>query len=347
MKGGPQNFLDRLTVVLDGREMPDYQLINPSKYFEKNEKNHGLRIARLDGVFYYKLTSENLYNFIKQRRFIDFLPVKYVPDLVLEKFTYIFNYHLNRFNRRLISSSDALIFQSELSLRMHTKFIGEGLKNKPHTTILNGVPTSIFHPMGEMMNLEGTPRLVITASFRLHKRLHEAIRIVNKLSKKHKTIKLHVIGSMDILTEKNMSTLDCTNVIFHGNIDSKFLPNYYSSCDVGLSPSLFDPCPNSVVEMVACGLPVITLKESGAAEIIKHPDLIIDENIDLNYMELQTVEKLPALNVERWCDVIENILDNKSHYSESMLARVEEDLDINIVASRYAKFITRVHNVSS
>jgi glycosyltransferase involved in cell wall biosynthesis len=346
VKGGPQNFLDRLTVALDGIEIPDYQIINPSKDFKKNIKNDRLRIARLDGVFYYKLTSENLYNFIKQRRLVDFVAAKYLPDFLLENFTFVFNYYLNRFNRGLIASSDALIFQSELSLIMHKKFIGGEVKNKPHTTILNGVPTNLFHPVSDMLNLEGTPRLVITASFRLHKRLHEAIRIVNKMSGKHKSIKLHVIGTMDNLTKQYISTLDCTNVIFHGNVDNKVLPNYYSSCDVGLSPSLFDPCPNSVVEMVACGLPVITLKESGATEIINHPDLIIEEDINLDFMELQTVEKLPTLNIDKWCNVIEKILDNKSHYSECMLTRVEEDLDINIVADRYAKFIREVYNVS-
>jgi glycosyltransferase involved in cell wall biosynthesis len=347
VKGGPQNFLDRLIVALDEIETPDYQIMNPCKNFEKSINNDGLRIARLDGVYYYKLTSENLYNFIKQRRSVDFLAAKYLPNFLLENFTYLFNYYLNRFNRRLISSSNALVFQSELSLKMHKKFIGGEIQNKPHTTILNGVPTNIFYPVSDMLNLEGTPRLVITASFRPHKRLHEAIRVVNKMSKKHKFIKLHVIGSMDNLTKKNISTLDCTNVIFHGNIDSKILPNYYSSCDVGLSPSLFDPCPNSVVEMVACGLPVITLKESGAAEIIKYPDLIIEEDINLDYIELQTVEKLPTLNIDKWCDVIEKTLDNKSYYSDCMLTRVEEDLDINIVAGRYAKFITEVSNVSS
>ena len=63
MKGGPQNFLDRLIVALDEIETPDYQIMNPCKNFEKGINNDGLRIARLDGVYYYKLTSENLYNF--------------------------------------------------------------------------------------------------------------------------------------------------------------------------------------------------------------------------------------------------------------------------------------------
>ena len=53
---------------------------------------------------------------------------------------------------------------------------------------------------------------------------------------------------------------DCTHTIFRGRIKSDRLSDFYSSCDVGIAPSIFDPCPDSVVEMDACGLPVITTK---------------------------------------------------------------------------------------
>ena len=36
--------------------------------------------------------------------------------------------------------------------------------------------------------------------------------------------------------------------------------------------------------MDACGLPVITTKESGALEIVKYENLIIEEDIKLSYM---------------------------------------------------------------
>ncbi len=105
-----------------------------------------------------------------------------------------------------------------------------------------------------------------------------------------KSIKLHVIGDIDNITKNYISGLDVSNTIFHGCIKSECLPEFYSSCDVGLSPSIFDPCPNSVVEMIACGLPVITTKDSGAAELVKNNDLIIKEDLKLSYMELQTIE---------------------------------------------------------
>ena len=107
---------------------------------------------------------------------------------------------------------------------------------------------------------------------------------------------------------------------------------------VMLDSPLIRSCPNSVVEMVACGLPVST-RVSGAAEIINHKDLT--EDIQLDFIELQTISKLPILNVDKWCEVIECVLDKKNFYADYMLSRFKEDLDIKITSNKYAKFITK------
>jgi glycosyltransferase involved in cell wall biosynthesis len=345
--GGPKLFLDRLTVALEKFEIEAFQIINPSKNFQDDIQRDKLTIARLDGVYYYKMTSQNFFNFIRQRKLVNINTIKYLPDSILEKFTFLLNFYLNRFNRKLITCSDALVFQSNLSLEMHKKFMGDEFSNKMYAVILNGVPTKLFYPKKNGIELNGSPCLVITASFRPHKRLHEAIKIINQLKINHPSCILHVIGVVDHITKENISHLNCDNVIFHGVVDSYLLPDYYASCDVGLSPSLFDPCPNSVVEMMACGVPVITTKESGASELVRNSDLIIEEDVNFGYMELQTIEKLPQLNIDQWCATIEKVIDNYEYYSEAMLLRVERELDIDIVASKYADFIKKVSdNVS-
>jgi len=344
MKGGPKLFLERLMVMLDRLGCESFQIVNPSKRFQGSLEKDKLTIARLDGAYYYKLTSKNLFNFIRQRKNIKIYAIRCLPDWVLNKFSRLFNFYLNRFNRKLILSCDGIIFQSELSLKMHRKFMMDVFSSKMYTVILNGVPTKTFYPKDEGVELRGSPCLVITATFRPHKRLYEAIKIINMLKETHPDSFLHVIGSVDLITKENIDQLNCDNVIFHGAVKSDLLPDYYASCDIGLSPSLFDPCPNSVVEMMACGLPVITTKESGAAELVMHSGLIIEEGIELDYMELQTIEKLPPLNIGQWCATITKVMNNYEHYSQSMLLRVRSHLDINIVASQYADFIKKVAN---
>lgn len=45
---------------------------------------------------------------------------------------------------------------------------------------------------------------------------------------------------------------------------------FYQAADALLLPTLYDPFPNVVLEALACGLPVITSKQCGGAEFIRH-----------------------------------------------------------------------------
>jgi len=346
MATGPKNFLHRVKQELNKYDLPQYTIINPSPdNISVLDRLDILKIGRLDGVIYYKVTAENLYNLIKQRRDKRVELIKYIPTFLTMFLNKPLNNHLNRLNIRVMKKSDAIVFQSKLSKQMHQTFIGE--VNKPNTIILNGVPTDIYNPNIEKLNLEGFPKLVITASFRLHKRLQDAIAITNFLKKKYKNIRLHILGSMDSLTQECINKIDVSNCTFHGVINSNELPGFYNSCDIGLSPSIFDPCPNSTVEMMGCGLPVISVEESGASELIACNDLIIKENLKLDFYELQTANKIPKVNVSIWANMIEKVLDNKIYYSEAMLQRIEEELDIKIVAKKYANFIKENKNAIS
>ena len=348
MSGGPQNFLKRVSKELSNFDLPLFDIVNPNpNQMHLFNKKNTLKVARMDGAIYYKVTSRNLFNLIKQRRenftkIFSFL--NYIPNNSTMFLNGMLNNYLNRYSRKLQKQSDMIIFQSKLSKKMQDTFVGDYYKNKPHTIILNGVPTDIFNPKIEKFSLDGFPKLVITASFRLHKRLQDAISITNKLKQKYPNIKLHILGNMDILTQSCINKLDLENCLFHGKLNSESLPNFYNSCDIGLSPSIYDPCPNSVVEMMACGLPVISVNESGASELLGCDDLVISENLELNYYELQTQSRLPKVNIQKWVYLIEKILDNRKYYSDIVLERIEKELDIKIVAKKYAKFIVENKN---
>lgn len=47
------------------------------------------------------------------------------------------------------------------------------------------------------------------------------------------------------------------------------LPRLYGAADAFLLPTLYDPMPNAALEALACGLPVVTTRQSGAQELIR------------------------------------------------------------------------------
>jgi len=336
----------RLNKALSGYDLPKYKIINPNNQCHSllGNKKH-MRVGRLDGVMYYKSTSLNLYNLVKQRRNRKFELIKFIPDNLSLLANKPLNYFLNRHCRKVLKMSDLVVFQSYISQKLHEKFVGEA-KNKSKI-ILNGISIDEFHPLDKCTSLNGNPNLVITASFRLHKRLQDAIHITNLLKSTFPSIKLHVVGKIDGLTSNLLEKINTSNCVFHGELETIDLPILYSCCDVGLSTSLFDSCPNSVIEMVACGLPVLTTIDSGAAEIIKNDDLIIGEGVDMDYIELQTEESIPKVDIKDWADRVVNVLENRSYYSDAMIQRVSEELDIKIVAKKYADFIVENYNAIS
>ena len=335
---GPSNFLRRVNAELQHHKLPSFRIINPHPGRLKDLYNNDVvKVGRLDGTVFYKLTSINLYNLIRQRRERRIELIKSIPDFMTLSLNGPINSYLNRASGKILQKADIIIFQSELSRKMHQRFFGDAKQQS--YVILNGVPVEIFNPDVKSVSLEGSPRLAITASFRLHKRLQNAIKLTNNLRKKLPSITLHVMGVIDDLTKELIQSLDLSSCIFHGHVSSSTLPSIYVGCDLGLSPSLFDPCPNSVVEMVSCGLPVLTTSASGAAEIIKNPELIITEDLDFDFMELQTAEAISEIDIPAWSEAVVSALDNRIELSHSMLRRVEEEIDIKIVAERYAKAI--------
>lgn len=262
-------------------------------------------VARLDGVSRYLLSGRNLYGLLRQRR-PDLLPflsaVRWLPTFPTF-LSGIFNRYLNRRAVWLLRNAGAIVFQSRLSREMYIKFLRYQPGRVPETVILNGVNLDDFRPRASN-RLEGFPALIISAALhRLHKRVQEAIRLVNVLAGDFPRVRLHVLGDFDPLVREVVSTLDTSKCIFHKRLNPEALPELYAGADVQLSLAIFDPCPNVVCEGLASGLPVLTPAESGAAELIggeKH-QWVVEENLALEaYRPFHVASLIPRIPLDKY-----------------------------------------------
>lgn len=78
-------------------------------------------------------------------------------------------------------------------------------------------------------------------------------------------------------------------VVFTGYISQDELPAYYSMADVAVLPSMWDePAGLTMIEAMACGLPVITTNSGGIPEYVGSRGMIIekDENVEKGICKL-------------------------------------------------------------
>lgn len=331
-----------------GIDISDIELLNPSLEDIKNRSRaKKILIGRLDGTSYYDFSIRNLQNFLALRNYKRISKV--VGTLPLLKSSRVINRLLNRYLDRtcswLLTNANGLVFQSKLSLEMHKTFLGFDDSSKPFRIINNGVNVDLFSPQEEVDNSFGFPSVIISASqYRLHKRLQEAVKLVNYLSAEFPKIRLNVVGEMDFLTSSCVKNLDTSRCNFHGRVASERLPYFYKNADIQLHLSIFDPCPNVVVEGLASGLPVITPLESGAEELVgkSNSNWVVAEQLDMQYMELHREEKIPVINLATYSKVFTKIFDNLKANQNSARARAEGSLDIKRAAKQYQQFFTEM-----
>ena len=145
--------------------------------------------------------------------------------------------------------------------------------------IYNGVDLERFNPqtresyrlrVRERLNI-GDQEIVILFVSRNYKRkgLEFLIKSLSLLGEKAHTIKLVVAGKGNPKPFKRLALTHglSDNLIFAG--EEKIIEKYYGASDLLVLPTLYDPFSNVCLEALACGLPVITTKSNGAAEIIE------------------------------------------------------------------------------
>ena len=115
---GPSNFLRRVNAELQHHKLPSFRIINPHPGQLKDLYNNDVvKVGRLDGTVYYKLTSINLYNLIRQRREHRIELIKSIPDPITLSLNGPINSYLNRASGKILQKADIIIFQSEADTR--------------------------------------------------------------------------------------------------------------------------------------------------------------------------------------------------------------------------------------
>ncbi len=242
----------------------------------------------------------------------------------------------DRINDRIkyaLKIADHVVYQSEFS-KLHLDQLYE--RKSPQSVIFNGVDLNIFHPSNR--KLGDTPVIGCIGTFRLN-RVKTLTDIVKNIPFDHQLL---LVGRMDDQCKTDLEAFKKTSNFSHVNyiapvFGDNELAHWHNKIDVFVHPFLSDWCPNSVVEALACGTPVVVPGSAGGRELIGYGGIAVEKKRSMNYQAF----------TEDFAAAIAHILTNYHDYSVKARNRAVSVLDVKDMAHGYmnALFPKQRHGV--
>lgn len=196
---------------------------------------------------------------------------------------------IQRYNQEF---ADATIFQSHYSLKKHEE-MGFSFTS-PHV-IMNAADPRIFHSNGRLAFERGRKIRLISSSWSDNP---------NKGTDVYKWLEDHLDWDRFEYTFVGRTQMPFGRIRMVAPVDSERLADLLRQHDIYLTASRHDPCSNSLIEALSCGLPAVYLNSGGHPEIVGEaghgfsareeiPALL--DTLVAEYEERQSRITLPAL----------------------------------------------------
>lgn len=231
------------------------------------------------------------------------------------------NYRL----QRDLAQVDYVIYQSAFSKQMADLYLFA--RHHDYGIVFNGVDLNRFYPGPARAD---RIRLLSAGALRHEYMLGTVLPLFNRLWQRH-NLELMIVGQMDTICEQQLNEFAHAfptafeRVKIVGEVPNRDLPKIVQQADILVHPRLGDGCPNTVIEAMACGLPVVCGSWGGQAELVGSGGLVVPTQ-KWSYGK----EYIDAL-----ADGVEQILGALDQYRIAARTRAISCFDIRQTAQRY------------
>jgi len=254
-----------------------------------------------------------------------------------KRFTGVRHYLKSEWNNyllRLIRNqiADHIVYQSQFA-RTWWQTV-HGSTRASHEVIYNGVDLNVFSPEGEGERPKDFIRLLLVEAHLgggNEPGLENALALAAQLARRvTQPVELMVVGEVPSGLRASMHMPTGVRVNWAGVVPRDQIPQVDRSAHLLFSADLNAACPNSVIEALACGLPVVSfatgalpeLLAGGAGQVAPYGS---------NYWKLE-----PPV-VEPLADAAQEVLRHQEDYRAAARKRAEEYFGLDLMTEKYLK----------
>ncbi len=170
--------------------------------------------------------------------------------------------------------ADRVVYQSQFIRQWWEDWYGAA--QAPASVIINGVNLQTYSPKGEGNRPHDVKRMLLlegSLARGLNSGLFHAVSVAEKLADKY-PLEVVVAGTVDEATQKKITSVLSVNSVvnlsvnFLGTLPRAEIPKLARSSHLMYCAEVNPPCPNSVIEALACGLPVIGFDSGSLKELV-------------------------------------------------------------------------------
>jgi glycosyltransferase involved in cell wall biosynthesis len=204
----------------------------------------------------------------------------------------------------------------------------------PSSVIINGVDLTRYTPHGLHERPSGHYRLLVVEGSLAGGQnygIYNAVALANALSKKFK-IELMVVGRVDKRTKNKLKSQTAFRMQFMDAVAREHIPWLMRSSHALFSAEVNPPCPNSVIEALACGLPVVGFDTGSLSEIVRGDSgRLVPYGADEWRLRTPDIPALANATVE--------VLDEQDRFRTLARARAESVFDVEKMVDEYLKVL--------
>jgi glycosyltransferase involved in cell wall biosynthesis len=249
---------------------------------------------------------------------------------------------------RIIRSrlAQCIVYQSEFSRRWWERVHGK--TRLPDVVVYNGVDLDQYTPVGASQRLEGRMRLLLVegslmggyetgleVAMQLAVKLEQRLRTASDHSYSHKAtgaVELMVVGRVAPEVQTYWQQRSPLTIHWAGLVPQERIPEIDRSAHLLYSADVNAACPNSVVEALACGLPVVAFDTGALPElVVGDAGRIAAYGGDPWHLEPPNVPALVEAALE--------VLGDQNHFRRAARERAESALGLDQMVDSYLQVL--------